>query len=531
MKKIILILGIIGLFVGISINPSIAVLHSNNIEIDTLSVNPPKEEWNRTFGDSKKEKQDAGHDVQQTSDGGYIIAGTTKSQGDSRGDFWLIKTNKSGIEQWNETYGGIYGDFARSVLQTNDSGYIILGQTSSYGAGDYDCWLVKTDNFGNELWNKTYGGSGRESSKSVHITSDGGYLIVGWTRSFGNGNSDFWLVKTDANGIEEWNKTYGGLDREEAWDGQITSDGGFIVVGTTSNEYPYSQILLLKTDSNGITEWLKTYGDINSSIGANSLQETNDNGFIISGTVCSNFSCNLLLFKTDKDGVEQWNKTFEGEAFFDSICYSVHQTLDGGFIATGETEIIGDFYYSSLLVKTNINGDLQWYKTFNRTLHCRGLKVRQTNDRGFIIVGEIDFYGDVGGDVWLIKIAKENLPPTLPIIDGPTSGKPGIEYEYTFNSTDFNEDPVMYFVNWGDNDTEWTEYGDSGEEISLRHIWDNKGNYTIKAKAKDINGSESDWSEFTVIMPRDKAISSLPLLRFLERYPLLQELLMRLGLQ
>ena len=128
--------------------------------------------------------------------------------------------------------------------------------------------------------------------------------------------------------------------------------------------------------------------------------------------------------------------------------------------------------------------------------------------------------------VYMIVIG--NQPPEAPIIDGPASGKPRTEYEYTFNSIDFNEDPVMFFINWGDNNTEWTEYGDSGDEISLKHTWYEKGNYTIKAKAKDFLGYESDWSEFTVTMPRDKAISTSTLLRFLERYPKLNLLLQRL---
>ena len=130
-------------------------------------------------------------------------------------------------------------------------------------------------------------------------------------------------------------------------------------------------------------------------------------------------------------------------------------------------------------------------------------------------------------DVKILGIPINN-PPSKPTIDGPNSGKPGTEYEFTFNSTDFDDDPVMFFIEWGDNDTDWTEYGDSGEVITLKHIWENKGNYTIKAKAADFLGSESDWTEYEVTITKSKSISSSPLLRFLERYPLLHILLQRL---
>ncbi|KYK24876.1 hypothetical protein AYK24_05670 [Thermoplasmatales archaeon SG8-52-4] len=527
MKKTILILGIIFLFIVSIISP---ISFGNNIKlldfkgelpINTTQGNPPEEEWNRTFGDSTKEKYDAGKDVQQTTDGGYIIAGTTKSQGDPCGDFWLIKTNESGIEQWNKTYGGMAGDFARSVLQINDGGYVLLGETASYGAGDYDCWLVKTDNSGNELWNKTYGGSGRESSESVHMTYDGGYLLVGWTRSFGNGNSDFWLVKTDANGIEEWNKTYGGLDSEQAWDGQVTSDGGIVIAGFNYTKLPYDcNILLIKTDMYGNEEWSKKYGNVNFLTAAYSVQQTKDNGFIISGQGCYNGSYDLLLLKTDMYGEEQWNKTFEGEACFDSAGYSVQQTPDGGFIATGTTEIIGDFYCSALLVKTDINGNLQWYKTFNRTLHCRGWKVRQTNDKGYIIVGEIDFYGDVGGDVWLIKIAKENLPPNQPIITGPTNGKVGEEYCWNISSVEPDGDDLMYMVNWGDGYTTETECYPSGMEVEICHTYTAQGTYTIKVKAKECpDGLVGPEETFTITITKKSKAINMPFLNLLQIHP------------
>ncbi len=205
--------------------------------------------FNKTFGGSGG---DHAYSIQQTSDGGYILAGDTNSFGAGGCDFWLIKTDANGNTVWDKTFGGSEDDWAHDVQQTSDGGYILAGITYSYGAGDRDAWLIKTDVNGIKQWDKTFGGSGGDGAFSVQQTSDGGYILAGYTNSYGAGNEGFWLIKTDANGIKQWDKTFGGSGSEEAWSVQQTSDGGYILAGGT-NSYGTGDYdaWLIKTDAWG----------------------------------------------------------------------------------------------------------------------------------------------------------------------------------------------------------------------------------------------------------------------------------------
>jgi ribosomal protein S11 len=176
----------------------------------------------------------------------------TVSFGAGSYDIFLLKTDANGNIIWAKTYGGTGYDEAYSVQQTSDGGYIVAGYTRSFGAGYDDVFLVKTDASGNIIWAKTYGGTGYDKARSVQQTSDGGYIVAGYTRSFGAGNYDFFLIKTDANGNIQWAKTYGGTDIDWASSVQQTSDGGYIVAGRTNSFGADSvDIFLVKTDANG----------------------------------------------------------------------------------------------------------------------------------------------------------------------------------------------------------------------------------------------------------------------------------------
>ena len=356
-------------------------------------------EWSKTFGGSS---WDNGRSVQQTTDGGFIIAGYTASFGAGSEDVYLIKTDGYGNQQFSKTFGGSSDDYGYSVQQTTDGGFIIAGHTDSFGAGYKDVYLIKTDGYGNLQLSKTFGGSSYDYGNSVQQTTDGGFIIAGTTYSFGAGYSDVYLIKTDGYGNQQWSKTFGGSDSDWGYSVQQTTDGGFIIAGNTYSFGAGSgDVYLIKTDAYGNQQWSKTFGGSSWDNGR-SVQQTTDGGFIIAGITYS-FGAgyeDVYLIKTDGYGNLQWSKTFGGSS--DDYGYSVQQTTDGGFIIAGITYSFGAGYEDVYLIKTDGYGNQQWSKTFGGSNDDYGNSVQQTTDGGFIIAGYTDSFSAGSWDVYLI---------------------------------------------------------------------------------------------------------------------------------
>ena len=343
--------------------------------------------WEKTFGGTG---DDYGYSVQQTTDGGYIITGTTESFGNGGSDVYLIKTDVNGDSLWTKTFGGIDSDRGHSIQQTTDGGYIITGSTTSFGNGGFDVYLIKTDGSGNEQWTKTFGGTNGDEGFSVQQTTGGGYIITGYTVSF-LGSRDVYLIKTDGNGDSLWTKTFGGTDHTVGGRSvQQTTDGGFIITG-----HKNFIVYLMKTDGNGDSLWTKTFGGIGDW--GFSVQQTTDGGYIITGNITSfgNGGSDVYLIKTDGNGDSLWTKTFGGTDHTVGG-RSVQQTTDGGFIITGHKNFI------VYLMKTDGNGDSLWTKTFGG-IGDWGFSVQQTTDGGYIITGDTESFGNGYKDVYLIK--------------------------------------------------------------------------------------------------------------------------------
>jgi len=405
------------------------------------------------------------------------------------------------IEQWNQSFGGTGADYGRSVDQTNDDGYIITGNTGSYGAGAYDIWLVKTDSNGTEQWNQTFGGADYEWGYSVDQTNDDGYIITGTTKSFGAGSSDFWLIKTDSNGTEQWNQTFGGTASDTCYTAHQTNDDGYILAGRTYSYGPgITDVWLIKTDSDGNEQWNQTFGGADLDSGS-SVEQTNDDGYVIAGYTKS-FGAgayDVWLIKTDSDGNETWSQTFGG--WDDDFGSSVEQTNDDGYVIAGYTKSFGAGARDVWLIKTDSNGTEQWSQTFGGFSEDESDSVQQTSDDGYIIAGTTSSY-DVGGayDFWLIKTISNYPPETPDVPDGPTYGYVGVEYTYTTNEvTDPDGHNVSYGWDWDDSSSiEWTD------EPSASHIWNKTGVFEVSVQAKDDYDAYSEWSPslgVTIVRP------------------------------
>ena len=309
--------------------------------------------WNKTLGG---EKRDRGLSIQQTPDEGYIICGFTESYGNGFYDLWIIKTDENGEEIWNKTYGGGDYDYGLSIKITQDNNYIVTGYTSSFGSLNCNVWLIKIDLDGNILWDSRFGGLLCESGFEV-LEIDDGYIISGYTESFGNGGYDAWVIKTNKTGNLIWEKTYGGEFEDVVRSIKETSDGGYILAGWTESIGSGNKDLwIYKIDENGNVIWEKTYGGILDE-GAYSIQKTNDNNFIIAGYADKQGLDDLLLTKIDQSGNKIWEKTYGG--ILEEQGHDVKQTVDGGYIIGGWTKSFGAGQEDVWLVKTDQNGNSQ----------------------------------------------------------------------------------------------------------------------------------------------------------------------------
>jgi hypothetical protein len=236
--------------------------------------------WSKRYGG---EADEIGYCIEETPDRRFIVAGYTNSFGAGNRDVYLVKIDETGDTVWTKTYGGIDVECGYSVQHTSDGGYIIAGLTWSFGEGGGDVYLIKTDSLGDTLWTRTYGGPLYDYGHSVQETFDGGYIITGITWSYGAGDNDVYLIRTDENGATLWTETYGGIDNEYGYSVQQTSDSGFIIAGSTKSygagDY---DVYLIKTDSDGGVECEATYGGQQCDE-ARSVRQTSDGGYIVAG--------------------------------------------------------------------------------------------------------------------------------------------------------------------------------------------------------------------------------------------------------
>jgi hypothetical protein len=306
--------------------------------------------WTKTIGGSSL---DIANSIIQSSDGGYVVAGRTWSFGAGHSDMFVVKLDSSGNVQWTKTIGGSSWDYANSIIQSSDGGYVIAGGTGSFGAGYDDIYVVKLDSSGNVMWTKTIGGSNYDVAYSIIQSSDGGYIVAGYTGSFGAGYADIYVVKLDSSGNVLWTKTIGGSSRDEASSIIQSSDGGYVVAGWTSSfgagGYDF---YVVKLDSSGNVLWTKTIGGSDNDF-AYSIIQSSDGGYVVAGRTES-FGAgyvDIYVVKLDSSGNVLWTKTIGGSSWDEAS--SIIQSSDGGYVVAGWTSRYGGIY----VVKTDSNGN------------------------------------------------------------------------------------------------------------------------------------------------------------------------------
>ncbi|MEJ2241667.1 MAG: NosD domain-containing protein [Candidatus Bathyarchaeota archaeon] len=334
----------------------------------------------------------------QTSDGGFILAGTKQIGPDSDG--WLTKFDSTGNLQWSQMYGGTGFDYAYSIIETSDGGYAFSGIYDDDGYKD--AWLAKTDNMGKLEWNRTIDGEGYDSIYNLVETNDQGFALVGTTKPTQEIGEDFWLIKTNKDGIIEWDKTYGGQDTEICTSFLTTSDEGFILLGyTNSFGKGYSDFWLVKTDKTGEVEWNQTYGRDGEET-ANCLIATSDGGYAIAGSL--RFYVNdpdLLLIKTDGYGTMLWNKTYSWGTTDRGYISSLLETSDGSFVLTGNS--LGFSDYDAWIIRTDNMGNLKHYQTIEEKGDDQISSLVEISDTDYVFAGITGKEMDYRRDLWLVK--------------------------------------------------------------------------------------------------------------------------------
>lgn len=475
--------------------------------------------WTKTFGGPEDE---FGVACKTTWDGGYIIAGAMECLDGMCDDIILIKADNLGNQEWLRSYGGDGLEAASSVVSVkDDGGFLIGGSTESYGAGYADIYLIKTDEFGDTLWTRTYGGGGNDWCSSVRPTSDGGFLVSGVCGPGGKADYDVYLLKIDEFGNENWGRLFGGPQDDWAYDARQTADDGYIIVGTT---YSYGagsgDVYLIRLDKSSNLIWEMTFGGVEDDC-AYSVAECKDGGFIVTGYTESfgYGSQDLYLVRVDQLGYLAWENWFGGDK--EEIGFTVKPTETGGFIIAGCTASFGEGENDVYVVKTDQTGNEKWSLTCGGGGCDGGMALQGSETSGYVIAGTTDSEGAGKHDVYLLKLDAE-IPIKLEAIPYqtkvPLCASLDFEVEYMNSSDNLATAKVIFEIFMpGEVDPAWSQsngYFPFPSGVQKKHysieipLWPPVGDgYRFKASV-DVDGYRA--SESAIDFEITPAMVSVP---------------------
>ncbi|MDY6969889.1 MAG: cadherin-like beta sandwich domain-containing protein [Spirochaetota bacterium] len=380
--------------------------------------------WSKTYGYGETYCEYHTYGFDSTDDGGYVFTAEGIHNGAGSYDYWVVKLDSGGNIDWEYIFGGSSIEGVKSVIQTSDNGYLAAGDSYTFRTGDRYCdiWLIKLNNLGGIVWQKNYGGTGTDVPKEVQETFNNqgdstGYLLIGYTTSFGEGGYDIWVLKLNTSGGIEWQKTYGGGDDEfgrsiqQVFDQDGDPDGYLMTADTQSFGAGGRDVWLVRLDNSGIVEWEKTYGGGSSEI-PYSVQVANDGGYVV-GADTSSFGAggsDFWAFKVDASGDLLWQYTYGGVE--NDSARDLQKTADGGYVMTGWTYSFDSIMNDAWVVKLNSTGGIDWQKIYNKPIDGYpdfgsdwAYAVVQTSDGGYAISGDTDWESSERNcDVWIFKL-------------------------------------------------------------------------------------------------------------------------------
>ncbi len=351
--------------------------------------------WTKTFGGKE---YDGAKSVEQTEDGGYILAGYTYSFRESLSDLYILKLDKNGNKVFEKRFEGKGTAGANCVRRTKDSGYIVVGYTKPPDEKKAYIYLIKLDKVGNVEWEKIIGGKYTLEANSIEETKDNGYIIVG-NRYSPNTGFDVYVLKLDAFGNKVWKKTYGGKFSDSAYSVKQTPDDGYIVVGYTYLSKTYYDFYVLKLDRNGNKIWEKTFGSEKYEE-AYDVLETQDGSYIVVGNIeiPGGGVNSIYAIKLDKTGKKVWEKTYK-----DCRAYSIQPAQDNGYIIVGDSRN-PDLTTDICILKIDLNGNKEWSKIYGDAQNDGAKSVKQTKDGGYIVVGYTESFSEGKSDIYVLKL-------------------------------------------------------------------------------------------------------------------------------
>jgi predicted secreted protein len=380
-----------------------------------LFADPPDTVWARTYGGTNV---DVAYSVCQTSDGGYIATGYTSSFGAGLQDAYLVRINSNGDTVWTKTFGGASMDGAHFVREAHGNGYVIAGYSETFGGGGKNMYLIKTDSAGNAEWTRTYATPLMDVAYAFCETPDTGYIFIGYKNGpSGWVKGDLWILKTDATLDTIWTREYGGTGEDYGVSIQPTLDGNYIIAGITSSFGANGKnVWILKIDTNGDTLWTKVYGNNLEDVGYG-VCCTSDSGYAVAGYINGTgqwTAGDLWLLKTDANGDTLWTQVYGsgGEDFG----WGVYETPDSGYIVAGR------YANDMWLLRTDALGDTIWTQKYGGAGTESALALGITSDGGYIIGGYTTSFGNGSNDFWVIKTAPDVG------IDGNTTGNIGKDH-------------------------------------------------------------------------------------------------------